>query len=119
MFTHTHTHTHTHIHTHTLITSLSFQRHPFGRQEWDQFQMALGPTYHLCVISSDFYNVIMYEGPHKAKNKLYVYHVDGHYNAIISMTAFVDRSYYCDNCHMGYDNRGIHACKPGCMYPPI
>ena len=42
-----------------------------NKQEWEQFQTALGPTYQLHVISRDFFHAIAYEGPRKVKNKLY------------------------------------------------
>ena len=61
-------------------------------------------------------STIAYEGPHQAKDKLYLYHVDSHYSVITSMTAFVERSYYCDNCQVGYNNLGIHVCELVCMY---
>ena len=56
----------------------------------------------------------MYEGPHKVKDKLYVYHADNHYSFITSMPAFEERIYYCDNCHVGYNNLGGHVYKQGC-----
>ena len=28
--------------------------------------------------------------------------VDNHYDVITSMTSFVERSYYCHNCHVRY-----------------
>ena len=73
----------------------------------------MGTTYQLHVISRDFFNTIVYEGPHKGKNKLYLYHVDNHYSVITSMPAIVEWNYYCDNCHVGYNNLGGHVCKQG------
>ena len=85
-----------------------------GCPEWEQFQASLDPTYQLHVISRDFFNTVIYEGPHKSQNKLYVYHAENHYSVITSMPALVERIYYCDNCHMGYNNPGGHVCKQGC-----
>ena len=100
---------------HTLISSLFFFKCVptgvlCGRPEWEQVQTSLGPTYQLRIISRDFFNVVIYEGPHKAENKLYVYHAENHYSVITSMPAFVERNHYCHNCHVGYNPRG-HICK--------
>ena len=85
-----------------------------GREEWDKFQAVLGTDYQLHVISRDFFNAVVYEGPHKAEKKLYLYHAADHFSVITSMPAFVERHYYCDNCHIGYNNLARHVCKHGC-----
>ena len=73
------------IYFHTLISFI------FSRPEWEQFQASLGPTYQLHVFSRDFFNAVVYEGPHKAENKLYIYNTDNHYSVINSMPTFVER----------------------------
>ena len=85
-----------------------------GRAEWEKFQEALGNQYQLHVISRDYFNSVVYEGPHQVDKKLYIYHAAEHYSVITSMLAFVERHYYCHTCHVGYNNLGGHVCKKGC-----
>ena len=85
-----------------------------GREEWTKFQAALGPTYKLIVVSRDFFNAVVFEGPYNVERKLYLYHAQQHYSVITSMPAFVERIYYCDTCHVGYNNLGGHICATGC-----
>ena len=85
-----------------------------GRDEWVKFQTALGENYKLHVISRDYFNSVIYEGPYNCEKKVYIYHAENHYSVITSMPAFVERVYYCHNCHVGYNNPGGHICKEGC-----
>ena len=84
-----------------------------GREEWVKFQGAVGEAYQLKVVSRDFFNAIVYEGP-EAEKKLYIYCAENHYAVITSMPAFVERHYYCHTCNAGYNNLGGHVCKNGC-----
>ena len=106
-----------HVFSHTKLSFFSkvYLKGVFcSQQKGEKFQTSLRPSYQLHVISRDFFNAIVYEGPHKVKNKLYLYHADNHYSVITSMPAFVERNYYCDNCHVGYNHLGGHVCKQGC-----
>ena len=50
------------------------------------------------------------------KNKKFIYllYTNSHYNVISSMPAFLERSYYCNFCNMGYSNATVHNCKEMC-----
>ena len=48
------------------------------------------------------------------KSKLNLYHADNHFSVIASMTSFLQRSYYCKRCRVGYMNKGFHSCKESC-----
>ncbi|MDI9312736.1 MAG: DNA polymerase [Limnohabitans sp.] len=39
-----------------------------------------------------------------------------HYNIITSMKAYVNKSYYCDKCFVGYDKKLQHKCKFYCDF---
>ena len=86
-----------------------------GREEWVKFQGALGEDYQLKVVSRDFFNAIVYEGP-EAEKRLYIYCAENHYTVITSMPSFVERHYYCHPCNVGYNTRGAHVCKNGCNH---
>ena len=85
-----------------------------GVEELQRFQFALGPTYQLIVISRDFFNTIVYKGPHEVEKKIHLYHAHHHYSVITSMPAFLERHNYCSNCHVGYTHKDSHVCKNGC-----
>ena len=84
-----------------------------SREEWGKFQAALGDTYQLKVLSRDFFNALVYEGP-EADKQLYIYCAENHYCVITSMPAFLERAYYCHQCNVGYRTKGAHVCKNAC-----
>ena len=45
---------------------------------------------------------------------LYLFLYNEHYYVIRSMTGFLNKSYYCDYCKVGYDNVGGHFCEFSC-----
>ena len=65
------------------------------------------------VVSKEHFNGIIYEGP-EAEIKIYLYHHDEHYDVITSMSAFLNRSYYCHSRHKGYQHREQHRCNNVC-----
>ena len=50
------------------------------------------------------------------KNKKYLYlcYTGSHYNVINSMPAFLNVSYYCNICRIGYSNAYVHNCPESC-----
>lgn len=40
----------------------------------------------------------------------------GHYNPILNMKRYIERSYFCEKCHVGYKNRHQHKCNGSCRY---
>ena len=87
-----------------------------GKNEWDKFQAALGNDYELIVVSREFFNSVVYKGDTGAEKKIILYHADDHFSVITSMTAFLERSYYCFHCHVGYTKKGTHKCLTACHY---
>ena len=43
-----------------------------------------------------------------------LYHAEGHYSGITSMTAFLRRNYFCTHCLKGYKNKSAHRCDNTC-----
>ncbi|XP_074604063.1 uncharacterized protein LOC141857463 [Brevipalpus obovatus] len=40
----------------------------------------------------------------------------GHYNSIVNMKGYIQRSYFCEKCHVGYNNKFHHKCDKSCRY---
>ena len=99
-----------HLHRHARVP----KGVPCGKAEWDKFQNALGQEYQLVIYSRDFFNSIIYCGTSFAEKQLYLYHAEDHFSVITSMPAFLERTYYCKLCKVGYSNVGSHVCKNGC-----
>jgi hypothetical protein len=89
---------------------------PCGKPEWVKFQQAIGADYQLIVLSREFFNSIVYTGPHYSEKQVVIYHAENHFSVITSMKAFFNKTYYCTKCHVGYQNDGTHKCKHGCKY---
>ena len=85
-----------------------------GKPEWDKFQMVLGNEYELIVVSRDFFNAIVYIGQTHGAKKVILYHAENHFSVITSMTAFMERHYYCSLCCTAYSNAGQHKCSFAC-----
>ena len=86
---------------------------PCGLAEVRMFQSVLAPKYQIYVVSKDHLNGIIYEGPHRSENKIFLYYHDNHYDIITSMPAFMRRSYYCLDCRKGFNNQP-HFCAKAC-----
>lgn len=76
------------------------------------FQLAL-PGYQIHIVSKESFNAIVYQGS-EAENKIYLYHHDNHYDVITTMSGFLNRSYFCQKCHKGYDHKEKHICNEPC-----
>ena len=85
-----------------------------GRNEWQKFQAALGDDYQLCIYSRDFFNALIYSGSVFSEKQIHLYLADNHFSVINSMPAFLERTYFCNRCFVGYSNLGAHTCKDGC-----
>lgn len=57
-----------------------------------------------------------------SENIIYLYLHDDHFSVVSSAPAFFSRSYYCDQCDVGFNDRHDHSCikKCPCCYnnPP-
>ncbi len=88
---------------------------PIGRcgvPEIKKFQAVLG-GYQIHVVSKELLNSFQYVGP-SAEKKIYIYYHDEHYDVITSMPAFLNKSYFCANCRIGYDHKEMHKCNNAC-----
>ena len=46
---------------------------------------------------------------------IHVYYHDSHYDYICSITGFLGRSCYCENCDISFNNREDHSCPKACQ----
>jgi hypothetical protein len=58
-------------------------------------------------------NMIVYAGPEEARI-VHLFHHDEHFDLITTMPGFISKSYYCDHCNIGYENRREHRCSTIC-----
>lgn len=76
------------------------------------FQSAL-PGYQINIVSKESFNAIAYQGP-EAEKKIYLYHHDNHYDAITTMSGFLNRSYFCQKCQKGFNTKEKHISNEPC-----
>ena len=74
------------------------------------------------------YNIVVYNyntrgrevyfdgGRQNSKFKLNLLYHQGHFNVITSLTSAFVTSYYCEACHVPYNNRSDHRCSNICPY---
>ncbi|XP_031342995.1 uncharacterized protein LOC116170631, partial [Photinus pyralis] len=87
-----------------------------GIPELNKFQSYFGNNFKIVV-----YNFgtkgreVIFEGNSDAKLTINLLYFENHYNVITSLTsAFVCR-YYCEPCHIPYNNKGGHICASICI----
>ena len=72
----------------------------------------------IVVISARAGNRKVYPGSDKFQNKIYLYHYGepghAHFDTIIKVNALLSKSYYCDVCDKGFQNRNGHKCIQWC-----
>ncbi|ESO94411.1 hypothetical protein LOTGIDRAFT_239760 [Lottia gigantea] len=90
-----------------------------GRADWELYGKVLGKEgYQLNVYSRQLFGKAAYrsnkyvEGTPKHLN---LYHHDTHYDVIAKMAAFVERSYFCETCQVGYNHPSDHKCHVMCQ----
>ena len=97
---------------------------PLGRVtslDFPKFQGALCKhRIRLLIYSMRYTNALIYDGLSGCKNaeswqQIHLYHREDHFDVITSMQAFVNSSYFCDKCLLGYDHRKGHAREGFCM----
>ncbi|KAK6169713.1 hypothetical protein SNE40_020708 [Patella caerulea] len=98
-----------------------------GMETWELYAKYLGEQgYQLNVFSRAIFGKAIYRGTKHVTGTpkhLNLYLHDRHYDVITSMPAFVERSYFCETCQVGYDHAEIHSCHVMChgcktMGPP-
>ena len=90
---------------------------PCGLKEVDLFQQYL-VNYQIIVVSGDQDNAIIYP-PHPRTNpnpekSIYLYYQANHFDAVRSLPAFLNMSYFCHACHKAYDHTTDHLCQGMC-----
>ena len=72
----------------------------------------------IVVISANVGNRRVYPGSDKYENKIFLYHRGdpghGHFDTIVKINALLNKSYYCDVCDKGFQNRNGHSCGSWC-----
>ena len=89
-----------------------------GLREVGLFQDYL-VNYQIIVVSGDQDNAIIYPpqppaNPNPEKS-IYLYYQANHFDAIRSLPAFLNKSYFCHACHKGYDVTTDHLCNGMCQ----
>ena len=69
--------------------------------------------YQLCVVSKEHLNKIIWKGPDKPKG-IYLLYNDHHFDVITSMSGYLNRSFWCHPCKMGYNTKEDHRCENTC-----
>ena len=85
---------------------------PCGIEQAKLFQAYL-VEYQINIVSKEYNDNIIYNGPEKDK-KIYLYMHDNHYDVITKMPGFFARSYYCHTCKKAYSNYEEHLCPNEC-----
>ena len=85
---------------------------PCSIQELRQFQQALGDNYQLMVMTRLKPFPLIFKGP-EAPNKIRLLKSDSHFDGLTSFPAFLNRSYYCEDCQRGFNTNDIanHICE--------
>ena len=85
---------------------------PCALEELRQFQQALGAQYQLLVMTRIKPFFLIYKGP-EAPNKIRLLKSNNHYDGCTSFPAFLNRSYYCEDCERGFNTNDIanHICE--------
>ena len=90
---------------------------PCGLKEVDLFQQHLA-NYQIIVVSGDQNNTIIYPpkppaNPNPEKS-IYLYYQANHFDVITKLPGFLNTSYFCHQCHKGYDHTTDHLCDGMC-----
>ena len=90
---------------------------PCGITEYQAIQAVLYPAYVIKIHTQHGGNGLLFKSQKmKSESKvIHVFHHDGHYDTIVSVTGFLGRSYYCEHCDIGYQSREAHWCHNVCV----
>jgi len=85
---------------------------PCSLDELKHFQAYLAPDYQLQVMCATKPFALLYQGE-PAPLKINLIKYDFHFEGCTSFPAFVNRSYWCDQCGKGYDHEDVknHPCE--------
>ena len=91
---------------------------PCGLNEVDLFQHYL-TNYQIIVVSGDQNNAIIYPSQPRAnpnpEKSIYLYYQANHFDVITKLPGFLNTSYFCHQCHKGYDHTTDHLCDGMCQ----
>ena len=90
-----------------------------GHEDWELYGKALAKEgYQLNIYSRQLFGKAAYRS-HKyvegTPKHLNLYHHGHHYDVIAKMAGFVERSYFCETCQVGYNNTHDHKCHVLCQ----
>uniref|UniRef100_A0A1Y1L1R3 DNA-directed DNA polymerase n=1 Tax=Photinus pyralis TaxID=7054 RepID=A0A1Y1L1R3_PHOPY len=86
-----------------------------GVSELQQFQEYLQPYKLTVYLYGSKGRDVMFEGDGTGKRLNLIYH-DGHYNVVTSLTAAFTCTYYCEDCHVPFNNKNRHRCGGTCAF---
>ena len=100
-----------------LIKKCKFKNKPMGIEEFKKLEVYL-KDYQITVINEDGKRdnkkPIFVGTPNKYN--IYLSYTGSHYNVINNIKAFYNKSYYCHDCKIPYQNRNDHFCSKSCIY---
>ncbi|KAK5638665.1 hypothetical protein RI129_012960 [Pyrocoelia pectoralis] len=86
-----------------------------GIPELKKFQSYFGNSFKIVVYNyGSKGRELMFEGDSEAELKINLLYYQNHYNVITSLTSAFVCSYYCEECHIPYNNKGEHTCVGIC-----
>ena len=96
-------------------------------EDADAFQDILAKeSIKLNIFSFDHMNSFIYHGGHRDNQdfdtNIYIGLHKRHFSAILSLTGFFSRSYYCDKCNYAYNELTRHICQytcKNCLRQPV
>ena len=68
----------------------------------------------LNIFSKPHHGFIVFSGPRHHPRNIYVYHRHDHFDAVVSVTGFLRRTYFCHFCKFGYHAKDHHLCEYKC-----
>ena len=86
-----------------------------GLEEAEEFQLVLDRFgISLNIFSQANAGSIIFGRPKEHEHHIYIYHKEDHYDAIVSVTGFITRVYWCPKCAVGYNEKVRHTCSNIC-----
>ena len=71
-------------------------------------------NYKVMVISKENLNAVIYVGPEDREHTIYLSSHDDNYDLVTSLSAFYQKSYFCEKCLKGYESKVEHKCQNTC-----
>jgi hypothetical protein len=68
----------------------------------------------IIVYDAPFKNSCIYGGAYERDDKIFLYHSEGHFDLITSMSGFLSSRYFCVKCKVPYSKPKSHSCNIYC-----